>query len=168
MIAKILMFVLGLVLAAPVEAAEVPRPEDGSKNYVTVFGSVSDAKLAEAKALDPSAHFRVISESDPVADHYRPYVGEFPAVVVQSPSGKVLYKRSGANFIEGSCPLKRPLKRPSPAPVEPPTIEPVPPSVVPDTVVPDTQPSFLVYAGLALLGAGAGIYSKARDEFRRS
>jgi len=137
---------------------EVARPEDGHKLYVTAFGDVPDTVISEVRAKYPDAHYRHFTDTDPMAERYRATVGQFPAIVVQEPSGKVIYKKSG---IEGCRPC-----RPDPAPVAPPVAPPVLIEPVPDTVVPDTEPNYLVAGALLVAGAGVGAGRRFYSELK--
>lgn len=135
---------------------EVARPEDGAKLYVTAFGDVPDNVIKEVQAKYPNSHFKAIADNDPMAERYRPTVGQFPAIVVQQPSGKVIYKKSG---LTGCRPCK---------PVEPtpPVAPPVLVEPIPDTVVPDTEPNYLAAGLLLVAGAGVGAGRRFYSELK--
>jgi hypothetical protein len=168
---KFLLVALIALVFNPFNSAEVgvevARPEDGHKLYVTVFGNVPDTVITQVRGQYPDAHYRHFTEGDPFAERYRDTVGKFPAIVVQEPTGKVLYKKSGMEVkqylpfpwdnepraVPEGCRPCRP--EPSPQPVAPAV---APPVLVPDTVtpVPDTNdPNYV--AALLLAGAGAGV-----------
>lgn len=147
---------------------EIPRLEDGGKNYLTVLGDVDGNTVQMLQKSIPIAHFTHYKNGDPLAERYRPYVGEFPAVVYQEPSGRVIEKRSGANFprsmreltgFADDCRPFRPRPEPTP-PVQPaPAVVPLQPLVVPDTVPEEEGADVWVYVLLlALSGAGAAGY----------
>lgn len=170
----ILAFILSLVLSPFTTAGEIPRVEDGNKNYVTAFGDVPDNVIAAVRSDYPTAHYRKIAESDPIASRYTGYF-EFPSIVVQDPSGKVLYKKSEFGAERNPHPLDAPIGgnyrpgRPCPAPVAPvaPTVEPpVLIEPVPDTPEssddPDILAALLIAAAGAAGGAGRKIYSEMK------
>lgn len=142
---------------------EVQRIEDGDKCYLTVFGDVP-FDVQKLKAMHPDVHFRHVKANDPIAKRYQPTVGVFPAVVYQSPDGKVLFKVSGDNvpqtenelqLMSGRCRPFRPCPEPTPSPsppVEPPTIS---PPIVDDTpvVVPDSPEEAPIWVYVAIGGA---------------
>jgi len=140
--------------------AEIARPEDGDRNYLTVLGDADPAIVVELQASLPNAHFHHYKSDDPILSRYEKTVGTFPAVVYQQPNGIVIEKRSGANFprsqreLNGFAEQCRPF-RPKPEPTPP--VQPLPP-VAPPVIdpVPDTNggdPSIWLYV---LLFGGAG------------
>ena len=147
--------------------AEIARPEDGDKNYLTILGSADEATVQMLRSSFPNAHFNHYKDRDPLAERYRPFVGEFPAVVYQLPSGKVIEKLSGRNFPKSQreltgfveqCRPFRPRPQPEPTPDQPtPPVAPVQPLVVPDTVPQQEEgPSAWLYVILSALGAAGG------------
>lgn len=160
----LLALLVALVLSPFAEANEIARVEDGHKNYVTAFGGVPDNVINEVREAYPDAHYRQIAATDPVANRYKSYV-EFPSIVVQDATGKVLYKKS--EFGDGRCGPFRPCPTPEPKPeppaAEPPVlIEPIPDTPVPDTEDPNVLATVLVAAAGAAGGAGRKVYSEMK------
>lgn len=145
---------------------EIARPNDGGKNYLTVFGEVG-FDVNKLKAAHPEAHFRHIHSNDPIVKEYLPYIGQLPCVLYTRNDGAVIHKASGRNVPANDSQLPRLISdcrpfrpQPDPAPVQPPVTPEPPvftPAVVPDTVEPvgDSAPT-LLYVLLAALGAAGG------------
>jgi len=151
-----------LKMPAVVKEKVLDLPEDGERWYtVAVYRDkkltdASDRHLAAVLASTPrllslQAQTRVwvVDKSDPVyAAQYAKFLGgQTPAVVIQSASGKLCYKASGANLpadgealadeIAASIESCRPF-RPKPKPDE--TPKPNPPAN-PEGVIPDIRPA---------------------------
>lgn len=156
--------------------AEIARPEDSYKNYLTVLGDADEAVVNKLRDSFPDAHFHHYSNGDPILPRYEKTVGTFPAVVYQKPNGVVIEKLSGASFptsqreLTGFVEQCRPF-RPKPEPTPP--VQPTPPVIVPTPgPVPDTSgegdASVLLYIVLAALGAagsaGYGWYKEIKGE----
>jgi len=156
--------------AAPVSVkevkAEIARPEDGDRNYLTVLGDADPVIVEKLRGSFPAAHFHHYKSNDPILPRYAKTVGTFPAVVYQKPNGIVIEKLSGDNFptsqreLTGFVEQCRPFRpRPEPTPPvqpEPPVAPLVVPTPVPDTNGGEDGAGVLLYVILAALGAAGG------------
>jgi len=151
-------------LERTLEERVIQLPEDGGKCHLSIFvrkdGTPADNMLLKAFSAEPGladlrrrCHWHVYTPSDP---HWKAELSkttcrenEFPCVMIQKPSGEVVYKASGdalpataralagemsmvtsgqiAASLESSCfRCPRPKPQPTPAPEPEPVLEPVP------------------------------------------
>lgn len=168
------IIILSCGFVATAYAEQFSIPTDGGKWYFTTAGDVGDIVTGPVvDELKAKTHYRYIHSEDPIWPRYAGYVGELPAIWIQKPDGKVVFKLSGDNFPRTTGELNRQLLRclprprpePEPTPVPTPLPGPTPvPSPVPDVVpepVPDVVPEdeglntlLMILAGL-LGGSGA-------------
>lgn len=171
----------------------VNLPEDASAWHTTLVYATKDASdapsrtLANAFSTTPRLQ-TLLKQTTPHYMHptdlmYRDRIAKYygsttPAVIVQMPDGKVVYKKSGdaipydgnqlANEIAAAiaaCPNCRPRPQPQPSPTPAPTPD-TPPAVIPDIgPTPDQQPANddSVPVWLYLIPVGAGLFGGFRE-----
>ena len=141
---------------------------------VTMFDS-----NATLSALKKQTHWHLICAEDPEFKKFRACVDAVPCLIVERPSGQVIYRESGEQLglhqqnlvhamrkeVERHCPDGKCLPlHPVPDAPKPPAVPDVPPSAVvtPPPAVPPKQDNTLAAVALAALSAAGGFAIKFR------